>query len=255
MAFSIAACLLRCVAFAPPGWAQTTPLAPTVGAGPASAFTVPSVGSDHSSISAAQSIMKAGVVRTADTTITAPTELAGALVTPPLAPSAGLAGASAYPASPMKLATPQFSSVITSVPGAQTLPKGASKVVKAEIQTFIFHSADEKARYERAADLFPSFCQEWQRMLHEREVDNLGHISWQLRSGYETATYTGYGQVESCETKESIEGVPIGKITYSELSYYLTGKTVAEARRSSPKLIHQIRTLEIFSWDKNKWFY
>ena len=61
--------------------------------------------------------------------------------------------------------------------------------------------------------------------------------------------------VESCQTKESVEGIPIGKITYDELSYYLAGKTVEEARRSSPKLVHQVHTLEIFSWDKNKWFY
>ena len=254
MAFVMAACLLPGV-FAAAGFAQTPPIGSVDEAGSGSALTAPSVASGNRSISAAQSIMKTGAVRTTAPITTAPTELAGATVNPPAVPSAGLSGLTASSAAPMKLATPQFSGVITSVPGAQTLPKGAAKVVKAEIKTFTFHSAVEKAQYERAANLFPSFCREWERMLHEREVDNLGHISWQARGGYETATYTGYGRVESCETKESIEGVPIGKITYEELSYYLAGKTVEEARRSAPKLIHQIHTLEIFSWDKDKWFY
>ncbi len=170
-------------------------------------------------------------------------------------PANGIAGLTHPAAAPMKLIAPPKSSIIKTVPGAQTLPTGASAVVKASVESFTFRSPAEKAHYEHAANLFPSFCQEWQRLLHDREVNNLAHLNWQLRQGYETATYTGYGQVESCDTKESVEGIPIGKITYEELSYYLTGKTIGEARGSKPKLVHQIHTLEIFSWDKNKWFY
>lgn len=205
---------------------------------------------------AALSIMKAGVTRASDTPLGLATEVAGTTVANPYTPSVAPPLGSAHPpAQPMKLVTPPISNVIKAVPGAQTLPKGATTVVKAAVQTFTFHSTAEKARYERAARLFPSFCKEWQRLLHQREVNNLDHLTWQLRQGYETTTYTGYGHVESCQTKESVEGIPIGKITYDELSYYLAGKTVEEARRSSPKLVHQVHTLEIFSWDKNKWFY
>jgi hypothetical protein len=109
--------------------------------------------------------------------------------------------------------------------------------------------------YERAASLFPTFCQDWERLLHEREVNNLEHLSWREQGGLETATYTGYGKVESCECKASKEGLPIGKISYEEINYLLTGKTMDQAKHSSPKLTGHIETLEIFSWEKNGWFY
>jgi len=138
---------------------------------------------------------------------------------------------------------------------ATTIPLGAAGVVNAEINKFVFHSPKERARYEMAAARFPDFCHDWQRMLHDRETNNLEHLTWQTRDGAETSTYTGYGQVETCETKESVEGVPIGKISYEEMIYYLAGKNEDEARHATPKLIHQTHTLEIFSWEKDKWFY
>jgi hypothetical protein len=113
----------------------------------------------------------------------------------------------------------------------------------------------ERRRYERAASAFATFCRDWQRLLHERELDNLHHLSWRERGGLETALYTGYGKIESCECKASKEGLPIGKIRYEQINYSLVGKTVEEARHSQPKLLNEISTLEIFSWDKNKWFY
>lgn len=197
--------------------------------------------------------MKAGATRAPGDA--PPGLLPGMTVTGLYAPPSVPAESAHPPAPPMKLVTPPISNVINTVPGAQTRPKGATVAVKAAVQTFTFHSSAEKARYDHAASLFPPFCQKWQRLLHEREINNLEHLTWRLTQGYQTATYTGYGHVESCQTKESVEGIPIGKITYDELSYYLAGKTVEEARRSSPKLIHQVHTLEIFSWDKNKWFY
>jgi hypothetical protein len=92
-------------------------------------------------------------------------------------------------------------------------------------------------------------------MLHEREVNNLDHLSWRRDGGLETATYTGYGRVEGCECKASKEGLPIGKIRYRERNYLIAGKTIDQARRTTPKLTHEINDLEIFSWDKGKWFY
>jgi hypothetical protein len=141
------------------------------------------------------------------------------------------------------------------VPVATTIPLGAAGAVNAEINKFIFHSPKERAQYEVAAARFPNFCHDWQRMLHDRETNNLDHLTWQTRDGAQTSSYTGYGQVESCETKESIEGVPIGKISYEELIYFLAGKNADEARHATPKLIHQTHTLEIFSWEKDRWFY
>jgi hypothetical protein len=136
-----------------------------------------------------------------------------------------------------------------------TIPLGASGVVRAEMNKFVFHSPAERAQYEEAAARFPDFCHNWQRMLHDREINNLRHLTWQTRDGAQTSTYTGYGQVETCETKESVEGVPIGKILYQEMVYYLSGKSADEALHAPPRLLHESHTLEIFSWEKDKWFY
>ncbi|MEA2647607.1 MAG: hypothetical protein QOG61_42 [Candidatus Binataceae bacterium] len=123
------------------------------------------------------------------------------------------------------------------------------------MKKFTFHSPAEEARYNLAAAKFADFCHDWQRMLHDRESNNLNHLTWQTRGGIQTTTYTGYGQVEGCETKESAEGVPIGKISYPEMIYNLAGKTPDEARHAPPKVVHETHTLEIFSWEKDKWFY
>jgi hypothetical protein len=163
--------------------------------------------------------------------------------------------------SPVVLTTPtapvQGGAVVPvmAVAPVTTIPLGASGVVSAEMNKFVFHSPVERARYEKAAARFPNFCQDWQRMLHDRETNNLEHLTWQTRDGFQTSSYTGYGQVETCETKESVEGVPIGKLSYEEMIYYLSGKSADEARHAPPKLIHQTHTLEIFSWEKEKWFY
>lgn len=163
--------------------------------------------------------------------------------------------------SPVLLTTPptpiQGGAVVPAMVTAPvtTIPVGAAGVVSAEMNKFVFHSASERALYEKAAARFPDFCHDWQRMLHDRETNNLQHLTWQTRDGAQTSSYTGYGQVETCETKESVEGVPIGKISYEEMIYDLSGKNADEARHAPPKLIHQTHTLEIFSWEKDRWFY
>ncbi len=91
-------------------------------------------------------------------------------------------------------------------------------------------------------------------MLHDREVNNLSHLEWHQQQGYQTATYTGYGKVQGCQAKESDEGVPIGKVSYQEMNYYLAGKSVDDAK-SHPKLLGTTNTLEIFSFEKDRWFY
>jgi hypothetical protein len=118
-----------------------------------------------------------------------------------------------------------------------------------------FLTPAQQRSYQRAASAFSLFCHDWERMLHEREVNNLDHLSWRREGGLETATYTGYGRVEGCECKASKEGLPIGKIRYRERNYLIAGQTIDQARRTTPKLTHEINDLEIFSWDKGKWFY
>lgn len=112
----------------------------------------------------------------------------------------------------------------------------------------------QRRKWEMAQASLPSFCHKWDALLHDRETNNLAHLDWHEKQGYETASYTGYGDVQSCVCKESDEGVPIGKLTYEERNYYLAGKTTAEAK-SHPKLISVTKTLEIFSYEKDRWFY
>ena len=146
---------------------------------------------------------------------------------------------------------------ISAVASATAPNPGASvaSAVQSQIEAIELLSPVQRNRYQRAASLFADFCQDWQRLLHEREVDNLGHLSWREQGGFETATYTGYGKLESCECKASKEGLPIGKIRYEEIDYSLAGKTIDEAEHATPKLMGEISTLEIFSWDQDKWFY
>jgi hypothetical protein len=113
----------------------------------------------------------------------------------------------------------------------------------------------QRRTFQRASLAFTPFCHHWEDLLHERELNNLQHLSFREDGGMETADYTGYGKVQSCICKASKEGLPIGKINYEENTYSIAGKTIDEARHSSPKITHQVSTIEIFSWDKDKWFY
>jgi hypothetical protein len=126
--------------------------------------------------------------------------------------------------------------------------------IKATAEDLKRLTAAERRKWNSAIASFPGFCQDWNRMLHDRELNNLSNLQWQEKSGYETASYTGYGKVEGCQAKESTEGIPIGKVTYEEIKYYLTGKSIDEAM-SHPQLLGKTNTLEIFSFEKDRWFY
>jgi hypothetical protein len=130
-----------------------------------------------------------------------------------------------------------------------------STEAKPTIEALRQGTAAEQRLYARAAAAFPAFCEDWGRKLRQRERDNLSSLSFHEKDGYETAKYVGYSPLKTCECKESSEGIPLGKVTYDERDYYVAGKTVGEAKSSQPKLITVVPTLEIFSWDRNKWFY
>jgi len=163
-------------------------------------------------------------------------------------------------------ATVMKSGAAAANPGAQsgtaaaTSPAAdaASPVVDPDDQTTkerVAHlTAALKKKWNQAVAALPSFCGEWQRMLHDREVNNLAHLQWQQKQGYATATYVGYGKILGCKAKESEEGVPLGKVVYEERDYYLAGKTPADAE-AHPQLMRTTNTLEIFSWEKDRWFY
>jgi hypothetical protein len=139
-------------------------------------------------------------------------------------------------------------------PAARSAVQNVEDDVKEAARRLAHLTKAQRRKWEMAQASLPSFCREWDRMLHDREVNNLSHLVWHEREGYETASYTGYGAVQGCQAKESDEGVPIGKVTYDERDYYLAGKTTDEAKQH-PKLVGITRTLEIFSYEKDRWFY
>ena len=178
--------------------------------------------------------------------------------------SATGAGSSSEKVAPRlnQVATPSASTATTSASVSTVGPAktanpatNATSTVQLPVDDVELLSPSQQRTYRRAASAFTSFCHDWERLLHEREVNNLEHLSWRTDGGMETASYTGYGKVESCECKASKEGLPIGKIRYEEIIYSIAGKSIDEARHAAPKLMHEINTLEIFSWDKGKWFY
>jgi hypothetical protein len=160
---------------------------------------------------------------------------------------------------------PAAASSSAAQPSAQASPSTASRIkAKVKEKAHAVKTALKKVNplrllrdkeYKTASAEFPSFCKDWEHKLHEREVNNLDHLNWQEKDGYETATYTGYGPVQKCECHQSTDGFSIGKVTYDEFQYYLVGKTPDEAKHAKPKVTDSTATTELFRWDKNKWFY
>lgn len=137
-----------------------------------------------------------------------------------------------------------------------TMPSsGQSGELKPTIQELNYGTKAERRLYAQAVAAFPTFCEDWAHKLRVREADNLNSLNFQEKSGYETASYVGYSPIKTCECKESAEGIPLGKVTYDEENFFLEGKSVDEAKHNPPKLVGITHTLEIFSWDQNKWFY
>jgi hypothetical protein len=155
-----------------------------------------------------------------------------------------------------------------SQPAAQTLSASASDsgavpvastTLRQKVKTLIAKITPERIKrdieYRKASALFPDFCKHWGQDLQERETNNLSKLEFVPREGFQTATYTGYGKIAACESHQSKDGYSIGKITYEEYTYYISGKSEDEARHAVPKTINDLRTTEIFRWDKDKWFY
>ncbi len=109
-------------------------------------------------------------------------------------------------------------------------------------------------RFQIASAQFPAFCHDWQTKLEDRTRWNLSQINWHEDHGLESGTYTSYSPINSCTTKMSDSGVAIGKLSYDEYVYSLSGKTVEEAKHAQPKQVSVVRTLEIFRFDHDKWF-
>lgn len=109
-------------------------------------------------------------------------------------------------------------------------------------------------QFAKASKAFPAFCQNWEGRLKAREHNNLSHVAWRFQNGFETALYTGYSTVESCESHQSAQGYAIGKLSYEEYRYVIKAKTVDDEKSAKAIPVDDTHTTEIFRWDKGRWF-
>jgi hypothetical protein len=164
--------------------------------------------------------------------------------------------ASAAPASMVRLDSAASSAVAprSDSPSAGSDSAGSGHYeLQAALKSFDAKPRPGDTVFEHAAGLFPAFCKDWERKLHDRELNNLENVTWKDQNGWKTGTYLGYSPIKTCSCKRSTGGAPIGELTYQETEYYLTGRTVEEARHAQPKPVGVTNTTEIFRWDKTKW--
>ena len=154
--------------------------------------------------------------------------------------------------------------VQAAIPGSQSasasdVSPGGGKTLRQRVKSMVERLTPEHIKRNRefkvASATFPDFCKHWEKNLRDREVNNLSKLSFSEKGGFETATYTGYGNISGCESHQSKDGYAIGKLSYEEFIYYIVGKTREEARSATPKAISDLHTTEIFRWENNKWFY
>jgi hypothetical protein len=108
--------------------------------------------------------------------------------------------------------------------------------------------------FKKASEKFPEFCKHWEQNLRDRERDNRLKLVFTEKDGVHTATYVGYGEVKTCEAHQSKDGFSIGKISYEEFTYNLSGKTREEAAASEKTTVSDVHTTEIFRWENDEWF-
>lgn len=167
------------------------------------------------------------------------------------------ASSSAYSPSLYAAPPPPTTSVLLRPPAARqaSLTSNLGSDIHREFAKLSPEARRAMQDFQIASAQFPSFCKDWERRLGDRERDNVSHLAWQMRNGVETGTYLGYSKIESCISKQASNGVPIGELSYHEINYAKTGTNVAAAEHAPPKVTSESQTMEIFSWDKGKWFY
>ncbi len=180
---------------------------------------------------------------------------------------AALSAAPAAPAARAQSKAPEAAAQASPAPASQkgsvaqpsASPAVAKKTIGQKVKAIVAKYTPDRLKrdleFKKAAALFPGFCRHWEQDLREREMNNLAKLRFILKDGFQTATYTAYGKVAACESHQSRDGYSIGKISYEEFIYYLTGKSEDEAKHAPPRAISDTHTTEIFRWDNGKWFY
>jgi len=182
--------------------------------------------------------------------------------TPALAVAAPMSPSPVAPAKPVQASLPATAVAASTSPAtvdvASTSPvlKGLNgNGMEGAAQTLNPAMMRALKEFQVASASFPDFCRDWARKLSVREHDNLGNIKWAMHDGVETGSYVGYGSIDSCTCKQASNGVAVGILTYKEFDYTLTGKSVEEAKHTTPHATTVVPTREIFAYEKGKWFW
>lgn len=102
---------------------------------------------------------------------------------------------------------------------------------------------------------FDRFCREWREKLRQREQSNRNAIVWKPGEGGIEGRYVGYGEITDCRVKLSSDRVPVGILSYEELTYRLAGGSREEAERSAAKVVTRTEVTEIFQYSRGRWQY
>ena len=193
--------------------------------------------------------MKKAGLTTAALAVAAYLQSAGGLL-------AGEPQAEAPPVSAQSAKTAAADGNPPAAPAAQ--PPATEKTLRANARALAVKLSPERAKrdreFKKASEQFPDFCKHWEQNLRERERDNLTKLVFILKDGLHTGTYTGYGEVKTCEAHQSKDGFSIGVVKYEEFVYSMAGKTPEEAAKAEKTPITNTHTTEIFRWEKDKWF-
>lgn len=108
---------------------------------------------------------------------------------------------------------------------------------------------------ELAVASFQGFCNEWLEKLVHREEQNLGRIEWATSELGVRGVFVGYSRRGQCEAKTGTDAVPVGKLTYKQITYEKKGPTVAAAEISAARPLDVAEVTEIFHYADGKWIY
>lgn len=108
---------------------------------------------------------------------------------------------------------------------------------------------------EVAAIAFQQFCSEWIEKLVQREEQNVAHIQWVTSEIGVRGTFIGYSRRGDCVTKTGTDAVPVGKLTYKQVTYEKKGPTLSAAEISAARPLDVAEVTEIFRYGDGKWIY
>jgi hypothetical protein len=162
------------------------------------------------------------------------------------------------PAASAKATTEQPAASGNTPTGQSPISRKEEKALRREARSLSKKLVSEREKldleFKKASEKFPEFCKHWEQNLRDREQNNRLKLVFMEKDGVHTATYIGYGEVKTCEAHQSKDGFSIGKISYEEFTYNLSGKTREEAAAAEKTTISDVHTTEIFRWENNEWF-